>query len=406
MFGDTSCGFPPAPDTLDEEEKIASLESVALDIEMAITDMRTAQGVSQKMIRPAMHLLPTDVKLNSFTKNPTHTNYQIAMESMKMGAAALIGSAVAALALVLVKIIGWLIAIFRGNDKATAAAQKAADEMGATRKVNNNIRQILTPELKTVYEERKAAKVAATYAEMAKMWNPVLRDVLEGGPISRTLGGADITFSDIMKKMKLMMIVIEREGKKDNGNDHMAAAHVMTILNDIAFHDDSPAIRSRFIPILRVSGDEVDYQADMREIHDHMSSLMGQAMSAGFNGDKVLDVADNYDFKRCPMNKIEPVKDLEQLEAEVKRMEKMTFNKNVGADVDRTLRATTTSLRKMMDVVRQFYSMSGRIVSQRNRFIELAKTATAQDNSALVATIVSSNDSEVKNKLRDLNKKR
>ncbi|MDT1838283.1 hypothetical protein FPK49_30325, partial [Acinetobacter baumannii] len=69
------------------------------------------------------------------------------------------------------------------------------------------------------------------------------------------------------------------------------------------------------------------------------------------------------------MNKIEPVKDLEQLEAEVKRMEKMTFNKNVGADVDRTLRATTTSLRKMMDVVRQFYSMSGRIVSQRNRFI-------------------------------------
>ncbi|MFB6316915.1 hypothetical protein, partial [Escherichia coli] len=79
-------------------EKIASLESVALDIEMVITDMRTAQGVSQKMIRPAMHLLPTDVKLNSFTKNPTHTNYQIAMESMKMGAAALIGSAVAALA--------------------------------------------------------------------------------------------------------------------------------------------------------------------------------------------------------------------------------------------------------------------------------------------------------------------
>lgn len=404
-FGDTSAGFPEAPDTLEEEDKIASLESIALDIDMVLNDMRTANGVSQKMIRPVMHLLPADVKLNSFTQNPTHTNYQIAMESMSAGTAALIGSAVVAVALVFVKIIAWLISLFRGNDKATVVAQKAADEMGATRKVNASIRGILPSDLKAEYETRRDQKMATTFAEMAKLWNPVLRDVLEGGPISRTIGGAEKTFADIIKKMKLMMIVVEREGKKDNGTDHMAASRVMNILNDISFHDDSPAIRSLFIPIIRVGG-EVDYQADMRAVNDHMMSLLGQQMQAGFSGEKALDIADNYDFKRCPLNKIDPVKNLEDLESEVKRMEKMTFNKNVGQDVDRTLRATVSSMRKMMDVVRQFYGMAGRMVSQRNRFIELGKTAVSQDNSALVATIVSSDNSEVKNKLRDLNKKR
>lgn len=405
-FGDTTLGFPEAPDTLDEEDKIASLESVALDIEMVINNMQTAKGVSQKLIRPGMHLLPTDVKFNSFTQNPTHTNYEIAMESMKVGLSVLIGSAVAAAALLLIKIIAWLVALFKGNSKATAAAQKASEEMTKTIKTNDSIERLLTPELKRDFEAKKEARVSTTYAEMAKLWNPLLRDVIEGGPMSRTIGGADKTFLDIIKKMQLMMVVIEREGRKDNGNDHMAASKVMIILNGIEFREDDPAIRNLFIPILRASSDPVDFQQDMREINDHLANLLAQPMTAGFDGDKVVSIANNYSVKNCPMSGVEPTKNLEQLESEVKRLEKMTFNKNVGVDVDRTLRQTITSLRRMMDVVRMFYGTAGRIVRMRNQFIELAKRSVDQHHNALVSTIVSSTDSDAKNKLRDLNKKR
>lgn len=404
-FSDTSTGLPDAPDTLDEEETMASLESVAMDIEMVISNMHTHEGVSQKLIRPVMHLLPADVKLNSFTQNPTHTNYQIAMESMKVGLTALIGSAIAAAALLFIKIIAWLIAIFKGNDKATASASKAAEVMADTAKKNDSIERLLTPEMKSDFSERKAARVDPIYTEMAAMWNPILRDVMNGGAITRTLGGAEKTFSDIIKKMHLMIGLIEKEGRKDNGGDHMAAARVMTTLNDIEIHDDDSSIRSLFIPILRLTAQPVNYQADMREINDHITSQLGQSATAGFNGDKTIKDVANFKVDSCPLGKVKPERNLEDLEKEVKHLESMSFNKNVGVDVDRALRQTTTSLRRMMDVVRMFYSLTGRVISQRNRFVELAKRATVATNGALVATIVTSNDSDVKNKLRDLNKK-
>lgn len=404
-FGDTSKGFPDAPDTLDEEEKIASLESVALDIEMVINDMTTAQGVSQKMIRPAMHLLPADVKLNSFTKNPTHTNYQIAMESMKVGAVALIAAAVLACTALFAKIIAWLISIFKGGDKSTDSAIKAGATLSETVKKNEQIARLMTSEMKADFEHRKAERVAPIYTEMAGMWNPILRDVMNGGAITRTIGGAEKTFADIMKKMVLMAGLIEKEGRKDNGGDHMAAARVMTTLNSIEIHDDDPAIRSLFIPILRVTSSPVNYQADMREINDHITSQMGQAATAGFDGDKTVKVLADFKVATCPLGKVQPEDSLVKLEKEIKRLDGMTFNKNVGVDVDRALRQCITSMRRMMDVVRMFYGMTGRIIAQRNKIVELANRAAGTTNSAMVATIVSSSDSDAKNKLRELNKK-
>lgn len=403
-FSDTSTGLPDAPDVLDEESELASLESVALDIEMVLTDMSACQGVSQRLVRPVMHLLPADVKLNSFTKNPTHTNYQIAMESMKVGLTALIGSAIAAAALLMIKIIAWLIAVFKGNDKSTASASKAAKQLSETTKKNEKIERLLTPEMKTDFAQRKAARVDPIYTEMAGMWNPILRDVMSGGPITRTLGGAEKSFADIIKKMYLMIGLIEREGKKDNGGDHMAAARVMTTLNDIEIQSDDPSIRSLFIPILRVSTQPVNYQADMREINDHLTSLLGQPTTAGFNGDKTVKEVADFKVESCPLGKVKPADNLEDLEKEVKRLEKMTFNKNVGVDVDRALRQTTTSLRRMMDVVRMFYGLTGRVIAQRNRFVELANRSASTTHATLVATVVSSDNSDVKNKLRDLNK--
>jgi hypothetical protein len=404
-FGDTSKGFPEAPDTLDEEEQLASLESVALDIEMVINDMQTAQGVSQKMIRPAMHLLPTDVKFNSFTKNPTHTNYQIAMESLKVGAIALIGAAVLAASALFAKIIAWLISLFKGGDKATDSAIKAGATLSETVRKNEQIERLMTSEMKSDFAHRKSERVEPIYTEMAGMWNPILRDVMSGGAITRTLGGAEKTFADIIKKMHLMAGLIEKEGRKDNSGDHMAAARVMTTLNSIEIHDDDPAIRSLFIPILRVTSSPVNYQADMREINDHITSQLGQAAHAGFNGDKTVKDIAAFKVESCPLGKLKPESSLTSLEKEIKRLDGMTFNKNVGVDVDRALRQCITSMRRMMDVVRMFYGLTGRIIAQRNKIVEMANRAAGTTNSAMVATIVSSSDSDAKNKLRELNKK-
>lgn len=403
---DTGAGLPDVPDTLDEEELMLSLESQANDIEMVIRDMQRFEGVSQKIVNPVRHLIPQNVRFNSYTQNPTHTNLSVTMESMQLKAVALIGAAVAAFAALVAKVIMWLVSLFKRNDNGSSAASKKADELTETLKKNKEIANIMPAEIEREYKVRRDERVNPVYDEMAKVWNPILRDILIAGPVTRTLAGADKTFVDIVKKMKLIVEVIKREGRKDNTGNALAAGQVMATLNDIEIHRDDPSIRNLFVPIYRVPTKEVDYQNDMREIVDHMSSQIAQAYSNSFNGDKVVKDMEGYKVDSYPLRKIEPTDDLESLGKAVESVEKMTFNKNVGVDVDRALRKCLATLRVMMDVVQKFNTMVARCEKMRNDFIDLAHRAASYDNSCMVGAIVSSDDSETKNKLRDLNKKK
>lgn len=403
---DTGAGLPDVPDTLDEEELMLSLESQANDIEMVIRDMHRFEGVSQKIVNPVRHHLPPAVRFNSYTQNPTHTNLTVTMEAMQLKAMALIGGAVAAFAALVVKVIMWLVSLFKRNDNGSAVASKQAEQLTETLKKNQEIMKIMPPDIEREYKTRRDDRVNPVYDQMAQMWNPILRDILAAGPVTRTLAGADKSFVDIVKKMKLIVEVIKKEGRKDNSGNALAAGQVMATLNDIEIHRDDPSIRNLFTPIYRVSTQPVDYQNDMREIIDHMSSQIAQAYSNSFNGDKVVKDMEGYKVDACPLRKIEPTSDLESLAKLVESVEKMTFNKNVGVDVDRALRKCLTSLRVMLDVVQKFNGMIARCEKMRNDFIELANRAASYDNTCMVGAIVSSDDSETKNKLRDVNKKK
>ena len=403
---DTNAGLPDVPDTLDEEELMLSLESQACDIEMVIRDMHRFQGVSQKIVQPVRQHLPQQVRFASYTQNPTHTNLSVTMEAMELKAAALIGGALAAFAALVVKVIMWIISLFRRNDNGSATASKKAEELTETLKKNKEIAKIMPAAIEQDYKVRRDERVNPVYDEMAKMWNPILRDVLAAGPITRTLAGADKTFVDIVKKMKLIVEVIKKEGRKDNSNNTLAAGQVLSTLNDIEIHRNDPSIRNLLAPIYRVTTKEVDYQNDMREIIDSMSSLIAQAYSNSFNGDKVVKDMEGYKVDSCPLRKVEPTGDLESLAKAVESVEKMTFNKNVGVDVDRALRKCLTSLRVMLDVVQKFNGMVARCEKMRNDFIDLTHRAATYDNTCMVAAIVSSDDSDTKDKLRELNKKK
>lgn len=405
-LGDTGTGMPDfkAPDTMDEEEIMLSLEAQADDIEMVIRDIHRFDGVSQKMVTPIRHLIPTNVKLSSYTQNPTHTNLKVTMEALDLKASFLIAAALAAFAALVIKIVSWLISLFKRNDAGTAAAAKSAEQMTSTLKTNGDLRKIMTPEIEREYKTRRDDKVNPIYDEMAKMWNPILRDLLNAGPVARGLYGANATFVDIIKKVQLILKVIQDEGRKDNAGDDMAAARVMTSLNDLEVRRDDPAIREAFSTIYRVTTQPVDYQADMREIADHLNSQMAQAYSNSFNGDKVVKDLEGYDVKKCPLYKMDSLGDLEGLLKAITSVEGMTFNKNVGVEVDRSLRKCLSSLRSMVETVQKYETVIAKVIKQRNDFIELGRRAATNDNSSMIGAIVSSDNSEVKDKLREMNK--
>lgn len=406
-LSDTNTGLPDAcPDVMDEDEIMLSMESKAMDIEMVIRNMQRTGGVSMSMVQPVQHLLPTHLKLNSFSKNPTLTNYAVSMEAFTLGQGAMIGGAVAAFAALVVKIVMWLISLFKKNDNGSKEASKAADQMSESLKKNEEIGKILTSDIRRDYEQRKAEKLKPIYDEMAQLYNGVLRDILAVGPITRCLAAADKTFLDMVKKMNLMAELIKKEGGKDNSNDDHAVSRVLSTLNDIEIHDNDPVVRNAFSVIHRVTATEVDYQADMREVIDAMNSMIAQAYSASFQGDKVVKELEGYSVDKCPLRAVKQPGQLEGLLKTVAKLEKMNFNPKVGVDVDRALRKCISSMRRMIDVVQKYDAMIAKCERMRNHFIELSKRAAAYDTNSMVAAIAASDDTAVKDKLREINKKK
>jgi hypothetical protein len=402
----TTTGLPEyeKPDTLDEEEIMLSMESKVLDIDMVVNAMRREQGVSLSMIQPVQHLLPAHLKLNSFSKNPTLTNYSVSMESMSGATAALIGGAVAAFVALVTKLIFWLVGMFKANDKASKEAQKSAEQMTQSIKSTRDLEKMVSLPIRRDYEERKAEKLKPIYDEMAQLYNGVLRDILAVGPITRCLVAADSTMAMLVTKMKLMASLINTESKKDNSGDEMAINRVLSTLNDIEIRDTDPTIRNIFQVIHRCSSNPVDYQEDMREVIDSLNSTIAQAYSNTFNGDKVVAELEGYSVEKCPLRKIKQPGQLEGLLTEVNRLEKSSFNPKVGTDVDRALRSCLTSMRKMIDVVQKYDAMLAKCERMRNHFVELSKRAANGGHTAMVAAITSSDDEDAKQKLRDYNK--
>ncbi|MNZ76521.1 hypothetical protein D3C78_950300 [compost metagenome] len=395
---------PEAPDTLDEEEMMLSLESKAMDVDMVIRAMQRENGVSKSMIAPVQHLLPPHLKLNSFSKNPTMTNYSVSMESMSAATAVLIGGAVAAFAALVAKLIFWLVGMFKANDKASAAAEKSAVQMTASLKSTKELEKFVSPAIRRDYEERKAERLKPIYDEMAQLYNGVLRDILVVGPITRCLAAADSTFTDIVKKMKLMLELVRTESKKDNSGDELAVNRVLTTMNDIEIHSNDPTIRTAFTVIHRATSNPVDYQEDMREIIDSLNSTIAQAYSSSFRGDQVVAQLEGYSVDKCPLRKVKQPGQLEGLLTEVNKLEKSSFNPKVGADVDRALRSCLSSMRKMIDVVQKYDAMIAKCERMRNHFVELSKRAANTENTAMIAAIAASDDEDAKKKLREMNK--
>lgn len=98
------------PDLSVEEDKILSLEASITDIELVVEQMMSVEGVSKTMVASFESLLPDHCPINSFTQNPSLTNYQTALVSMENGKNVLIAILVATVSGLIINLVMWLLA--------------------------------------------------------------------------------------------------------------------------------------------------------------------------------------------------------------------------------------------------------------------------------------------------------
>lgn len=394
--------LPEEPDFLDEQSEWASLEAAALDVDLAYSNIKANGGVSRGIVEPVLHLLPNTVNPLSFTVNPSQTNLTVTLEALDVKQMLLLGAAVVAVGLLLAKIINMLVNTADTVEANTTRASKSAQAMKATATKLDKVERITSPDLQREYEARRPDHVDPRYARMAEMWNPLLKDIMDNGPVTRTLVSANKHFMKISEYIVATVRVIkEYSAKSINGND-LEIAKALTSIDAVCFPSYSPETRNALAAIHRCKGEGVSTIEDVREVYDAFRTMGEASLAVGFNGERALKEALSVKVGAAPIDDLNLSGNLRRLDRSIDKLEKSKINKAVGAEVEKALRHATSTLRQALETLRIYVNMTARIVSMRNSYIDECNLAVGAKLKCRVQAIVTVGTDTDKEELRKI----
>lgn len=184
-------GTNQAPNWLDEDDGIVSLEAQFLDLQYLCLSMNQAQGMNKQIAMEANRVLPgfeEKYPLGYFTEETTATNYKVALEELHVGVWALIGAAAAAAAMLIWKLTRWIIKLFKGgsdDDSSSGGSGKPSDkEITDSITEAANLSDKKARENPTVVAEmEKAVKGNQEGLEALRHALPEIRQAVTGSPI-------------------------------------------------------------------------------------------------------------------------------------------------------------------------------------------------------------------------------
>lgn len=169
----------------------------------------------QLMVRDCAMTLPENYPSESFTLQPSKTNYGIAMESIGQTAWTLIVDLIKKAAEILRKILKYITDLFKQAMDAFKDWDKVKNNVSVLAKGRNKIKSLAgTVEVSGEQKERLdtyTAKLEEINGEYARQWTGLIEDVVTNGPLTRTvrltLIPAEHTLNLLSKKMQLLIAV-------------------------------------------------------------------------------------------------------------------------------------------------------------------------------------------------------
>lgn len=395
--------LPEEPDFLDEQSEWASLEAAALDVDLAYKNIKSSGGVSRSIVEPVLHLLPNNVNPLSFTTNPSQTNLTVTLEALDIKQMLLLGAAVVAVGLLLAKIISMMVDTADTVEANTDKAAASVKNMKETTTKLDKIERIMSPDLQREYEARRPDHVDARYQRMAEMWNPLLKDIMDNGPVTRTLVSANKHFMKISDYIVATVRIIKEYSSKSLNGDDLEIAKALTSIDAVCFPKYSPETRSLLSAIHRCKGEGVSTLEDIREIYDAFRTMGEASLAVGFNGDRALKDALAVNVGNTPIDNINLSGNLRRLDRSVGKLENSNINKLVGDAVEGALRHATSTLRQALETLRIYVTMTARIISMRNSYINECNLAANAKLKCKVMSIVDKGTDQDKAELRKIN---
>lgn len=380
------------PDLGTEEEQLAALEAITLDIDGFLNGVREAGGVSRAMAEKASHLLPEETNYAYYSQTPTQTNLKVTLESIDLKTALVIAGAVAAVAVLALKIFQY---IKKSREKIEFTIKKLDGHVESTErclKVCDRIVANMNSEAKAKVDEITKQLNEQYQQQISGYFNPFLKEIITNGKVAHVIADAHKVASGLFEKVKSSVDLLEKlVDAKDVSVEQsqlvdpkdlslpQALSHITKFSSETA----SSAMSEIMEGLTSMRNIKVEFRYDLEEVFQRNKGHTGsdsKVYGRGFHETATLE------------------KRVEKIE------QKVSKNKDLDADHRAAINKVSYSLRSGLQQLMTFTRMCSMASSGSRQFWMSMEKYAATKLKRVAALAVQDDDAEVKKALEHASK--
>lgn len=380
------------PDLGTEEEQLAALEAITLDIDGFLNGVQEAGGVSRAMAEKASHLLPEETNYAYYSQTPTQTNLKVTLESIDLKTALVIAGAVAAVAVLALKIFQY---IKKSREKIEFTIKKLDGHVESTErclKVCDRIVANMNSEAKAEVDEITKQLNEQYQQQISGYFNPFLKEIITNGKVAHVIADAHKVASGLFEKVKSSVDLLEKlVDAKDVSVEQsqlvdpkdlslpQALSHITKFSSETA----SSAMSEIMEGLTSMRNIKVEFRYDLEEVFQRNKGHTGsdsKVYGRGFHETATLE------------------KRVEKIE------QKVSKNKDLDADHRAAINKVSYSLRSGLQQLMTFTRMCSMASSGSRQFWMSMEKYAATKLKRVAALAVQDDDAEVKKALEHASK--
>ena len=380
------------PDLGTEEEQLAALEAITLDIDGFLNGVQEAGGVSRAMAEKASHLLPEETNYAYYSQTPTQTNLKVTLESIDLKTALVIAGAVAAVAVLALKIFQY---IKKSREKIEFTIKKLDGHVESAErclKVCDRIVANMNGETKAKVDEITKQLNEQYQQQISGYFNPFLKEIITNGKVAHVIADAHKVASGLFEKVKSSVDLLEKlVDAKDVSVEQsqlvdpkdlslpQALSHITKFSSETA----SSAMSEIMEGLTSMRNIKVEFRYDLEEVFQRNKGHTGsdsKVYGRGFHETATLE------------------KRVEKIE------QKVSKNKDLDADHRAAINKVSYSLRSGLQQLMTFTRMCSMASSGSRQFWMSMEKYAATKLKRVAALAVQDDDAEVKKALEHASK--
>jgi len=380
------------PDLGTEEEQLAALEAITLDIDGFLNGVQEAGGVSRAMAEKASHLLPEETNYAYYSQTPTQTNLKVTLESIDLKTALVIAGAVAAVAVLALKIFQY---IKKSREKIEFTIKKLDGHVESAErclKVCDRIVANMNGETKAKVDEITKQLNEQYQQQISGYFNPFLKEIITNGKVAHVIADGHKVASGLFEKVKSSVDLLEKlVDAKDVSVEQsqlvdpkdltlpQALSHIAKFSSETA----SSAMSEIMEGLTSMRDIKVEFRYDLEEVFHRNKGHTGsdsKVYGRGFHETAALE------------------KRVEKIE------QKVSKNKDLDADHRAAINKVSYSLRSGLQQLMVFTRMCSMASSGSRQFWMSMEKYAATKLKRVAALAVQEDDAEVKKALEHASK--